>query len=105
MTRNELNKGRELMSELRLHLDSIMNIEPVKKENSPEIALALQHHREINATHNEWATLEITQFEHHRVVKLDVGTVHPNGMHEVAMFTRYYLIVNGRANFTTSVHS
>lgn len=71
----------------------------------PDIALALEHHRMINADPRQWAALDIRQFEHSRMVILDIGTIHTDGSKEQAIEHRSYdLDTNSAARYVTHVH-
>lgn len=75
------------------------------KENPPDIALALQHHLEINKGGRRWAKLDIIQFATRRVVHLDIGTVHTNGEKERAHATYSYFVADGKADYTTFAYA
>jgi hypothetical protein len=87
------------MNEFRLHLEPEVNT----AINEPDIALALQHHREINSYDDQWAALEISQFAHGRAVRLDIGPIY-HGFKEATICTRYYSIIDGRGSFITVGH-
>ena len=88
------------MNELRLHL-----AEDRRKMESPDdVALALVHKNEINSDPHKWAALEILQFEHYRVVRLDIGAIHTDGTKERAIVSRHYSINDGEVVITIQVH-
>ena len=88
------------MNELRLHMENETKIIVTE----PDIALALAHKDEINSTSNKWASLDIKQFEHYRIVKLDIGTIHTDGTKERAIVSRYYQMLEGRVVVSVQVH-
>lgn len=98
--------GCEVCNDLGWHPTLRLTLaEPVKRENPPDIDLALKHHREINAEGRCWAALEIIQFTHERVVRLTIGTIHSNGMKEIPFATRCYFIdQHGAGKYTNSAH-
>lgn len=73
------------MSELRLVLEPP---EPIK--TPPDIQAALDLWAAINKKPNIWATFEAIQFEHERVVRVELGIIHSDGTKERAYQTITY---------------
>jgi hypothetical protein len=57
-----------------------------------DIALALKDHDRINASKDRWASLEILQFEHMRVVRLTIGDIHIGGQKQCYNVKREYRV-------------
>ena len=66
---------------------------------SPEIALAIHHHHLLNDGGRQWARLEMIQLTPKiRVVRLDIGNIRLDGVKEIKIATRHYLLdTNGEA--------
>jgi hypothetical protein len=99
----EVCNDRGWTTKMRLHLAT----EESKIVMPADVALALRHHQEINSQDDRfyWATLEMEQFEHHRVVKMLIGTRHTDGTLEREIVTRdYYINPVGFAMYKVTVH-
>lgn len=95
------------MNELRLHLADQLNKEAKESPNrmSPDVALALQHFHEINSDPKRWASLDMSQFENHRVVRLNIGMIHSDGSKESHIVSRNYTVVDGKVVISIQVHA
>lgn len=89
------------MNGLRLHLAEDRRKSMV---TPADIALALIHKDEINRDPHKWAALEISQFEHYRIVRLDIGSIHSDGTKERPVVSRHYQVVKGEVVITIQVH-
>jgi hypothetical protein len=76
---------RQFDKELRL---KFAEDEPIV--TPPDIQMALNAWREINADPRRWAKLDMLQFEHERVVNVIWGVIHTNGFKECAIQTIQY---------------
>lgn len=86
---------------MRLHL-----AEEPRKVNAPDIEQALSDWRKLNSNPRTWATFEALQFEHERVIRVETGTIHTNGMKERAICTiSYKLQKDGSVYVTKTAHA
>ena len=65
----------------------------------PDIALAIQHHQEINSTPHFWARLEMEQFESERIIRLRIGR-----KNECGLITRRYFMGHNGPDFIELSH-
>lgn len=93
-------------NDLRLTFGSFTEDDDNTPLPSPEIELALQHWRELNATKSTWATFEAAQFEYERLVRVRYGSIHDNGTKEREIATRTYYIdpLTNQPAYWTAVH-
>lgn len=73
---------------------------------TPDVAAGLYTWHTINEDPRRWANFEAIQLSHMRIVRVDHGTIHTNGIKERAIETITFSIdVDGVVRQSKSVHA